>query len=327
MDNISTSNNNMAHCAALLGGLGTYYCANKILKLPFKQFSRKPFFRQFHELPKDTAEFLLRAEEKAFEDTGLAKKGYKFIRRAPDDTPKNILAKLEQKILQKYSPEQWKEMKCNPKNINEQITVKMFLKQRRLVERIDSIEKIRFKPLRNFLLKVFDNTAPIRKGKNACFLYAPATGAKKIILPQNKLPGAGFHEIGHALNNTSKTLRGVQVLRPFILRGTAVLTFFALFTKKSEGNNTPKDFIRNNIGKIIGLSFVPIIAEEALASHRGLKLIKSITKDLNVIKHVKKVQGYGLSSYIAAAFLGVSAMAGVKIKDAIQAKMTKKKEA
>jgi hypothetical protein len=77
-----------------------------------------------------------------------------------------------------------------------------------------------------------------------------------------------------------------------------------------------KDFIKDNAGKITFLSFVPMLAEEGLASLHGLKFAKN---SLSKVAYgaTRKFYAAGFASYVglaAAAALGIKAASCVRDK-------------
>lgn len=153
--------------------------------------------------------------------------------------------------------------------------------------------------------------------------YSP--NAKRVILNSNEFGISAFHEMGHAINhNCSKFWKVMQKMRtPMGLLGTTAATV-ALFKRKKVEGEEPKNafdkattFVKNNVGKIVTLSFVPIIAEELKATQRGNKLAaKVLSKDM--LKKVKKGNALGAATYVSAAiFSGAGAFLASKIRDKI----------
>lgn len=154
-------------------------------------------------------------------------------------------------------------------------------------------------------------------GKNACYTF----GAKKVILP-DKLSLAGFHELGHAFNhNLSTAGKILQKSRPFMLLAAPV-SLIALFkTKKSE---EPKSvtgkvtkFIKENAGKLTFAAFLPVLAEEGLATLRGNSFArKALSPEL--AKKAAKTNALGFATYLGlAALSSLGVYLGVKVKDKI----------
>ena len=184
----------------------------------------------------------------------------------------------------------------------------------------------------------------IAEGKNAAFSSKPLINqltretvhdANTIIVNKNKLPNALFHEIGHAINyNSSKFWSVIQKMRNPSIAIASFIMLFAAFTTKAEAEDgkeltkaqKTKNFIRNNAGALAGLSMLPVVSEEIMASVRGLQYAsKNLTKDL--AKKVSKTNIYGAISYIAAAIgLAISAHVAVKVKDSIMEKQKAKAE-
>lgn len=181
-------------------------------------------------------------------------------------------------------------------------------------------------------------------GKNALFLSKNLKDAlgevvydkNTILANREKLSTALFHEIGHAFNaNKSKFWSAVQKMRtPSSFIGASVI-LFAAFTKKAEANDgeeltkgqKTKNFVRNNAGFIAGVSMLPVVAEEIMASVRGCKWASAnLPKEL--AKKVKTANIFGAVSYIGtAAGLVLSGFVATKVKDSIMEKQKAKFEA
>ncbi len=158
-------------------------------------------------------------------------------------------------------------------------------------------------------------------GENAAALF----NTNKIILDTEKIGTAAFHEMGHLMNrNFSKIGKILQRIKSPFTMLAGILSTIALLTNKRTEANPPKNawqktttFIKENVGKLVAICFVPTIAEEAMASVRGQKLAKSIlSKDL--MKNVSKHHVLGLASYVGVAIAtGVSAFAANKVRDRV----------
>ena len=157
----------------------------------------------------------------------------------------------------------------------------------------------------------------------------------KMVINSEKIGYAGFHEIGHALNrNFSKLGRALQKIRVPMQLVPGVLLTTALLTNKRTEENKPQNFwqkttqfVKNNVGKLTTLTFVPTIIEELMASHKGMKLAKGML-DKNQLKQVAKTNIFGALSYIGAAIaVGFAANVANKIRDSIVEKRQAKKAA
>lgn len=149
--------------------------------------------------------------------------------------------------------------------------------------------------------------------------------AKVIGLNIDKMGITIFHEMGHAINhNQSKIWASVQKLKHYSLVAASLFGIAALLKRKKVEGEQPKNkfdkattFIKDNVGKLTLLMFVPQVAEEYMASHRGNKLAKKVLPPemLQKVKHMNKLS---VISYILGAF---SASLGVyfasKTRDAI----------
>lgn len=158
----------------------------------------------------------------------------------------------------------------------------------------------------------------IKNGQNAFFM--PVTN--KIVLPKIGCESAVFHEMGHAMNaNLSKFGKYLQKCRPLAIIAN-VMFIIALLKTKKEKDEKPKgfvdkttDFIKNNVGKLSFLAFVPTILEEGLASYKGEKLAKNFLS-ADLMKKVVKTNRIGLFSYTCVALVtALAARLGVQIRD------------
>ena len=109
------------------------------------------------------------------------------------------------------------------------------------------------------------------------------------------------------------------------------LSMIALLTNKRSENNPPKtawqktkNFIKENVGKLSALAFIPIITEELMASAKGKKLAKNILPK-KFIKNITKSNTIGVLTYIGTALAyGFAAFAGNKVRDKIVDKKVQK---
>ncbi len=162
-------------------------------------------------------------------------------------------------------------------------------------------------------------TSLVLKGQNT---YYTITN-KKIVLPENDLQLAVFHEIGHAMNgNLSKIGKILQKSRSSILLAFPILVIALLKNKKSP-EEKPKNkldkittFIKNNAGKLTFATFIPLLIEEGLASIKGNAIAKQFLSP-ELAKKVVKYNGVALLSYLTSAiFSGVGIYLGNKARDA-----------
>lgn len=166
-----------------------------------------------------------------------------------------------------------------------------------------------------YLTRMFEN------GNNACFLPK----GNKVIVNTEKLGLSAFHEMGHAINRNMSTFwKGMQKMRLPMMITSGVLSAVALCKcPKAEGEQSKNGFdkattfIKNNVGKLVMLSFVPIITEELKATSRGNKLAKELLSP-EIAKKVKVSNRFGAITYITtAAITGFSAFVANKVRDKI----------
>ena len=155
----------------------------------------------------------------------------------------------------------------------------------------------------------------IKAGVNAC--YIPTR--KVVKLNADKACISGFHELGHAMNNLKGKLSNLlQKCRypGYTLAG--LMGTVALFStpKPKDAPKNLEDHVRDNCGKIAFIAMLPTVAEEALASHRGIKLAKKSGLDKSLIKNLKKFYAKALLTYAGnAAATGLAVFAAAKITE------------
>ena len=152
-------------------------------------------------------------------------------------------------------------------------------------------------------------------GKNAA--YFPKE--KAIRINTDKISIAGFHELGHAMNDiTGKLGKFLSKLRwpGRILAGW--MGTIALFSRPKP-KDAPKngfDYVKDNCGKIAFACMLPTVFEEGMASYKGLKLAKKTGLADSLIKNMKKLYGKALLTYIGhAAATGLAVGAAGMIMD------------
>ena len=153
-------------------------------------------------------------------------------------------------------------------------------------------------------------------GQQAC--YDPFY--KKVIINTDKISSAGFHELGHALNDL-KSKYGIKYLAKLRAPGyviAGIMEYFAIFsrTKPKEAKRNTTDIIEDNCGKIAFLAMMPTVIEEAIASLRGINLAKKSGVPEPLIKNMKKIYLKAHTTYSAKAVLGgLAVFASRKIMD------------
>ena len=150
----------------------------------------------------------------------------------------------------------------------------------------------------------------VARGKNAFF----ADKLKLAVAPEHK-PSLILHELGHAINAKNaftKILQNTRRYAPFA--PTALLIANGIFSNKNDGK---KSFIERNAGILGFAAFLPTIAEEGLASFRGIKAAKNVLKNPAGLNILKRNYLLALSTYILAGIgLGVASKQAV-LEDSI----------
>ena len=170
---------------------------------------------------------------------------------------------------------------------------------------------VRIIPAQNLI----ENNA-YKLGTNACFI----PDSKEVLINTDKISIAGFHELGHALN-ALKSKYGVKFLAKMRAPGYAIagiMEYFAIFsrTKPKGAPRSFTDVVEDNCGKIAFISMLPIVAEEAIASYRGIRLAKSVGMAEPLLKNLKKLYAKALATYGGRAVLGgLAVYASRKVMD------------
>lgn len=155
----------------------------------------------------------------------------------------------------------------------------------------------------------------IKAGLNAC--YVPSQ--KIVKLNTDKACISGFHELGHAMNNLKGKFTNIlQKCRYPGYTIAGLMGTVALFStpKPKEAPKNFEDHIRDNCGKIAFIAMLPTVAEEALASYRGVKLAKKSGLNKSLIKNLKKFYSKALLTYTGnAAITGLAVFAAAKITE------------
>ena len=137
-------------------------------------------------------------------------------------------------------------------------------------------------------------------GRNAS--YSP--NEKIIRINTEKISIAGFHELGHAMNDLKG--KAGKLLSKMRWPGRAIaclMVYVALFstTKPKDSPQNALDFVKDNCGKIAFISMLPTVFEEGMASYKGVKLARKTGLAEPLIKNMKKLYGKALLTYIGHA--------------------------
>lgn len=174
---------------------------------------------------------------------------------------------------------------------------------------------LRIVDVRPSLFNVSESLVDVQKGFNA--FYSP--GSKEIFLNTSKASISGFHELGHAMNHLSsrfgKILQKCRQPGYFIAGLMGTVALFSRSKPKGEPRNA-MDWVQDNCATIAFASMLPTVAEEALASYKGVKMAKAAGLSDKLVKNLKKFYGKALLSYAGYAFVtGLSVFAASKITD------------
>lgn len=155
----------------------------------------------------------------------------------------------------------------------------------------------------------------IKAGLNAD--YAPKL--KRIRINDKRTTISGFHELGHAMNHLNGGFgRMLQKMRAPGYALAGLMGTVALFSRRKPkgADRDAWDVLQDNCGKIAFAAILPTVAEEALASHKGIKMAKQAGLSKDLAKNLKKFYGKALLSYIGYAVItGLAVFASSKITE------------
>lgn len=169
--------------------------------------------------------------------------------------------------------------------------------------------------------------AKFERGTNACAIGY----TNKIYLPENKLLGTVFHEMGHLKTQSfaagkiltkAKTLSYIAPLIAF----TAVFGRNRKETPENKLNPWHKtvNFVRDNAGKLMIATGLPLLADEALASVNAAKIMKKALSP-EICKKINKANFAAFLTYLPTVIASATGVfVAVKIKNAIQTKHEEK---
>jgi hypothetical protein len=161
--------------------------------------------------------------------------------------------------------------------------------------------------------QIIDNE--VKAGRNA--YYKPSTKCVRVNFDLAAI--SGFHECGHAMNHlTSNFGKILQKCRPIGYSISSLMGIVAICSrKKAKGDKRSGwDFVQDNCGKIAFMGMLPTVAEEALASYKGVKMAKQGGLSDKLVKNLKKFYGKALLSYAGYALVtGLSVFAASKITE------------
>ena len=134
-----------------------------------------------------------------------------------------------------------------------------------------------------------------------------------------------FHEIGHSINVNDKGLKNILIRsRRFPVVAIPAILGIGLVTPKREEGDEYKDpigklsaFIKKYCGLLSGLSMLPVVIEEGIASINGAKLAKGVLNK-KMYNKLNKLNTMSFCSYaLGAATTAVCTALAVYIKDRV----------
>lgn len=202
------------------------------------------------------------------------------------------------------------------------------------LNKLNDIIKSNFKKNNKLTQRLSENYMNIfGAGSNAA--YFP--GSKDIVVNQANLYTSAYHEVGHAMNaNGGFFGRALQKARNITPMGISLVAPIVLAvgllhkvdkTKPQEEKGKVErtlDFVSNNAGKLTLASYVPLLAEEGLASYKGLKEAKKFLSP-DKLKNLTKNYAKAWGTYAGTAALVAGGVAlGIGIANAVKNKYAAK---
>ena len=289
---------------------------------------------------KDSVELSI-ATQKALKDSGLAQKGVKVFKVNEVDVFGELKKMFKSGEVDTGFVDKFSSLtKYNKKDKKALNAFVQELKQYKLLNKCANSKLVDAFPggkegYEEYLKQMANGQMrQIKTGMNACFLPK----ANKVIIPDKHLQTSVFHEMGHALNaNGNVMLKALQKYRPLASIIPSAVLLISLLNNRQKNSekleNTTKenkiqnikDGIKNNAGLITGLSMLPMLLEEGLASLRGQNMAKKLVEEgslsKELFKKIKLTNLGGFASYATAILATVVACeVAIKVKDKIQEK-------
>ncbi len=167
------------------------------------------------------------------------------------------------------------------------------------------------------------------QGANAAYF----SGSKDIVVNRANLYTSAYHEVGHAMNANGGffgralqkarniTPMGISLVAPVVL-AVGLLHKVDKTKPQEEKGKVEKtlDFVSNHAGKLTLASYVPLLAEEGLASYKGLREAKKFLSPDKLKKltanYAKAWGTYAITAALVAGgvALGIAVANGIKNK-------------
>lgn len=306
---ISANENNTSFwekAAGVGAGYATYVEAKKYARKPYGKYITK----QLENLPKSESIEFSKAAKKALVNNKLDKQGIKIVditsanfEIIKDNTIYQINEKIKKRFLKVFMPKNKTGKKTDYEKNLEEVLKKVMKKNSKQDKKLADTLKI------------------ISEGKNAC--YIPTI--KKVFVNPNKMGFSTFHELGHAINHTSKGFKGfLNKSRNFAALLAPLILLTSIIKKKKAPDEQPQSgwdkfttFIKNNCGKLMFLAMVPTIAEEGFASINASKIAKDVLKP-DMLKKMNNLNAKAWGSYVFGALaMSVCGALAVWVKDRV----------
>lgn len=302
---------------------------SSLVGIPFSMASSK-IMKKVPSVTREDSIQIRRGISKALTDTGLRDKGVKaiFVESKDVKTSEKYVSDYLKMAFKETPKKDRKPLRYIMESLKISSSENRFL--RKLAMNIDS-PNMKTVEMDRMIEKMMATSilSQIKASKSVVFLK----NVNAIIVPDKKLVTSAFHELGHALNaNTSKIGDLLQRYKKFSSKAAFIISTIALLPKKKANDETPSKgigkvthFIKKNAGVLSFVSMLPLVAEEAMASVKGINVAEKVLDNKALLKKVKMINARGILCHVLAAVsTGVVTAVSVKIKDAIQTKHEEK---
>lgn len=331
------------HILAVGAGVATGRTIQEVLpylsKSYLKKFNEKTNYTEFEQ------EIFIKEADRMVRESGIIKKGFKGIKII--DTSKDLFYLL---TLQNNTPKQLEKIPKlssvddNKIPINKAYGIRIS-DIKNLIENGTLKQKLfilaaqiaaPFIKTSNFLIGQRLNNRDLYEGMLNGGMFDPLTNQVQV----GKLSTA-LHEVGHAINTNKNFLTRIPLMLntsiKLILMPAVILN--GMFTRKPKASNSEEnkrskikkmfDFTHKHIGLTVAGLMLPLLAEEAIASHRAIKFAKTSKLMSEGMKkqHIKALKlAYG-TYLLGTVIVATTVKLVVSVKDKILEYKSKKQRA
>ncbi len=307
-------NNRRDYALGTASSVASAYAFTKLLK-PLRTEVGKSFLKVQETTPAERIE-IHNGLNKVLKDSGLQDKGVKIF-RVNDNAPVQNFEKMRKDAGIRFF-----DIKGQLELI-ENVKINVDNKELESILKKDFSARIKSKPLNRLLFRILGkeeskkliekvasfaarkSTLMYQNGENASYYHS-----KLVVLPETKLAGAGYHELGHAtahqFGKVDKLINKCKrIASPKVLAALALIAVLGKQKPKSENkfkntDNKAHNSIRKHLGLITLGLFAPTLIDEANASRIGNKLAKSVLSP-ELAQKVRKANKAAYMTYVLGA--------------------------